>query len=1226
MGVVYEVVDHERDVHVALKTLRSPNAEALLRFKQEFRSLQDLQHPNLVNLGELIEEQGQWFFTMELVQGVDLLSWVRPFDTDPEANKETLDAVPRSSETMRMTRNDVSRQGRPLILPLPAGLAPLPLPDERRLREALAQLGRAVAALHAAGQVHRDLKPTNILVTPEGRLVLLDFGLATTIAEPQKFSDANIVGTADYMAPEQAASKPIGPEADWYSVGVILYEALTGRVPFSGRALDVLMDKQRYEPAPPRALSPDVPADLDALCADLLRFDPAARPSGRQILRRLGSESQASSPASHSGSLTQGAPFVGRERELEALHRGFEQVRAGEALMMLVRGESGVGKTVLVRRFCDSLPGVDAKAVVLAGRCYERESVPYKAFDGVVDKLASYMKKLPKVEAAAMLPRHTALLAQVFPVLCRVEPIAQAPRLAHEILDPQELRTRVFAALRELLARLADRQPVVVIIDDLQWADVDSLALLREILHPPDSPRILLVATQRLSAELPQLPGEVIPLVVERLAPGEARELAQLLVRGAGALAPIDPAAIADEAAGHPLFIDALVRHTVAVGERRENLKLEDALWWRINQLEPATKDLLALCAVAGGPLLQEIASEAAGLPLADFNRRAALLRVANLVRTTGARGTDTIETYHDRIRDAVLDNLDVETRRQHHLRLAVSLESARRADPEALVVHWRGAGNPSRAARYAHAAAEQAARALAFDRAARLFRLALELGPPEGAERWQLSERLGDALANAGRGPEAARAFLAAAEGANAAKALDLSRRAAEQLLISGHIDDGLATLRSVLAAVGMRMPTTPTRALLRLLFRRARIRLRGIRYTERDPSAITQNELTHIDVCWSVGVGLGLTDTIRGAGFNGSNLLLSLRTGEPYRISRALAMEAAYSGAGGNSTHKRTQRLIGAARAIAQKIDHPHALGFVQVCDGGTAYLEGRWRYACEALELGNRLMRDRCTDVSWELDSSELFFCNSLMYLGRLDELARRVPMRMREARDRGDLYGYTNLRLGAANLVWLLRDDVDTARRVAKEALEQWSTERWHLQHYYGVLAGARIDLYEGNPEAALARVAAAWPHIKAAMQYRIEIIRGLMHELQGVIRCEAARRDPARRAALLAGALGDAKILARIRAPYASPFALAIRAAAASVAGDRAAAQSLLEPAARGFEAADMQLHAHVARRAWGLLEGGEPGQAAVRATEDWLRAQGVAQPGRIANLFLPAIV
>src|SRR5262252_10689710 len=102
MGVVYEAMDHERDVRVALKTLRSPNAEALLRFKHEFRALQDLQHPNLVNLGELIEEQGQWFFTMELVQGIDLLSWVRPLDFDPEANRPTLDAPPGSSATMRM--------------------------------------------------------------------------------------------------------------------------------------------------------------------------------------------------------------------------------------------------------------------------------------------------------------------------------------------------------------------------------------------------------------------------------------------------------------------------------------------------------------------------------------------------------------------------------------------------------------------------------------------------------------------------------------------------------------------------------------------------------------------------------------------------------------------------------------------------------------------------------------------------------------------------------------------------------------------------------------------------------------------------------------------------------------------------------------------------------------------------------------------------------------------
>ncbi|MFI5288842.1 MAG: serine/threonine-protein kinase, partial [Polyangia bacterium] len=225
MGVVYEALDRERDVRVALKTLRAPSAEALLRLKREFRALQGLEHPNLVNLGELIEAAGQWFFTMELIDGIDLLTWVRPGSEIPSL-AQTADSP--FGEVAQGAARSPNAVGGTL--------------DLSRLRQAIAQLASGLFALHRAHKVHRDIKPSNVLVTPAGRVVLLDFGL---IAEG--FGDRDegrVTGTPAYMAPEQSASDRVGPEADWYAMGVVLFEALTGRLPFDGAPLELLLDKQ----------------------------------------------------------------------------------------------------------------------------------------------------------------------------------------------------------------------------------------------------------------------------------------------------------------------------------------------------------------------------------------------------------------------------------------------------------------------------------------------------------------------------------------------------------------------------------------------------------------------------------------------------------------------------------------------------------------------------------------------------------------------------------------------------------------------------------------------------------------------------------------------------------------------------------------------------------------------------------------------------------------------
>ena len=361
----------------------------------------------------------------------------------------------------------------------------------------------------------------------------------------------------------------------------------------------------------------------------------------------------------------------------------------------------------------------------------------------------------------------------------------------------------------------------------------------------------------------------------------------------------------------------------------RAAIALDQVLWARVVRLPEPARRLLEVIAVSGRPLSQTAACRAVDLGQ-DERAALAVLRSGRLIRSAGtstgqAAEREVIETYHDRVRETLVAHLTPEARVDCHERLALALLDSGETDPETLAVHFQGANQPERAAAYFARGADQAAETLAFDRAAKLYRLALEMQPGAGdrsqEDRRRLRTKLGDALADAGRGAEAAREYLAARPGAAVAEALELERRAAMQFLISGHVDEGIAVLRSVLHAVGMTLPSSPRSALRSLILSRLRLRLRlgGIGFRERDPGAVSPEELSRIDICWAAVAGLSLVAPLPAAVFQTRNLLLSLRAGEPYRVARALAMQAFHTASAGGPSRQRTLRFLQAADTLA-------------------------------------------------------------------------------------------------------------------------------------------------------------------------------------------------------------------------------------------------------------------------------------------------------------------
>lgn len=1175
-GVVYEAYDRKREATVAVKTLRTSDPERIYRLNREFRALADISHPNLVTLHELCEEGGSWFLSMELVPGESLLEHVRP-----------------------------------------GGVL-----DEVRLRDAMRQLASCVAAIHRAGKLHGDIKPSNIRVTPEGRLVVFDLGLTADhvgAGDPTGSQDAG-GGTPAFLSPEQAAGGSGGKASDWYAVGITLYQALTGVLPFKGNFLEILAAKQREEPRAAQEIAPGIPAPLADICARLLRILPADRPREHEILSVLCGETPlAVEPVAEAGS----KPFVARKAELSELEAAYRVSRQGAPVAVHVSGRSGIGKTTLVREFLDSLRTRERTAVLLSGRCYEQATIPFKAIDGLMDALAKHLMRLPAPEVEALLPRDIATLARLFPALARVEAVARAPGRAVESTEPQEARRRAFLALKELLARMADRRPVVLHVDNAQWGDEDSGVVLSELLGPPDPPAVLFIATSRDDEpeESPFLralrANGVRKIAVDPLSTADARTLVFALSEsGARDAGWVD--ALVEESKGSPYYIEELVRSAAPAGA----LSLDALIHGRVESLPTNTRDLLEVVAAAGRPIEDRLALAAAGSAPGEVSALA-ILRAARLIRTSGAGEGDRIDVYHEQVRTTVLRRLSRPAMQARHLALAATLSKAGAA-AQRLAEHYVAAGSNDEATTWSMRAGDEAALALAFEQAASHYQRALSLGVFPVDVRRDLEARLGGSLANAGHGAAAAAAFLRAADGAAPAESVDWKRRAAEQLLRSGYLDHGVEIAREVLRAVGPGLARWPGTALVMLLFRRGTILLRGLGFREREESHVRPADLLRIDTCWGIASGLALQDHIRGANLQAHHVLRALRAGEPFRVIRALSAEAAFLAQVGARKEKKVRRLLQVARDLSARSHHPETAARLLQMESGIEFYFGRWRRALSLADVAEEQCREQGRGMFWEQDATHLISHLSLLFLGEFEELARRLPARLREAQARGNLFSLAHLR-AYGGLALLAQDRPADAERLAAEAEAVLPAGAYYMQHLWVVTGRLYCHLYAGNGAAATALMEEQWPRMSRSLLLSVQMTRVLALLGRGQAAMLASLSEPGS-SGRIAIAKRCARGIERTGTRWGKPLAGLMRGAIAAREGRRQEAQAILARAARDADMAEMPSHAAVARRRQGELAGGEEGRALIAGANAWMAAHGVRNPDRFVQLIAPGFV
>ncbi len=1194
MGVVYEAFDREQRGPIALKMMRTPSGDAILRLKNEFRSLRDVRHDNLIRLGELFADGHDCFFTMELVDGVELLDHVWNHQSWPRRarTRTTLAGSGRAPDERTTWDADTLRVE--------------VLFDEPRLRAALRQVAEALAALHQAGKVHRDIKPTNVMVTTGGRVVLLDFGLA--VDHGDALTAGSIEGTIEYMAPEQASGEPAESPADVYALGVVLYEALTGRPPFVGEPLAVLSNKRVLDPPPPSALFAGVPPDLDVLCLAMLGRDPARRPSGIEVAAALGDAAQGAGRRPRATAPVPAVAFVGRGDELAELHRAFVASQTRPVAIM-VAGESGLGKSTLMRQFAGALRSTGA--LLFAGRCHAHESVPFRAFDGIADALSRYLIALPPDERAELLPRDVQGLSRLFKVFERLEPPGSEPATG---LDVRARRRRAFAALHELLCNLAARGPLALVIDDLQWIDADSLLLFEGVLAARPPP-LLLVGMMRpvrkrvdqLRRDLLGLGVEVRELVLPPLSASQCVELARSLLPDDAD--GVRAAQVAAACQGSPLFLEQLVAGLQS--GRDCGGTLEELVWARLTGLDPTALAVLELVCIADVAIDQGTIGRAAALPRAALAAVIARLEAQRLVRTTGARRHDLIEPYHDQVRQATQTRLTSAQLQQRHAALAEVLER-RAAPPWFILHHWLAAGEPARAVPHAVEAAVRSQHELSARRVAHLCEVALELLPEDHAAHRQLCRALALALANCGQGVEAAGWYLRAAAQSDGVEGLELRRLAGEHLLRSGRLDQALPVLQGVLAEVGVRLPGSPRRALASLLWRRLRLRWPG--RPRKLPVGGSERARLRTDVCLSCGASLAIIDSIAGSALHALGLLEARRLGEPDRLALATAFEVGYAASFGTCGVARTERMIAEATRVGRATTAAVPAATLTWMRGLAAYLRADFRAAVPLLDAAARAFAETCPGHVWEQAQAELFAAFAVSHLGELRELASRVSELERVARWHDDRYTATLAGTGNSVLIALAADQPEHARARITTAMRGWPQVGFHVQHLLALHAETEIDLYLGDGAAAWARLTTAWPVLERSLLLRIQHPRVFTTDLRA-------------RAALASGGRAQVDVAERCAArlerepcPWAAALARARRAGVAGARGQAAAAHAHLAAAADQLAALGVALPAACARLRLAALDGKR-----LESTPAWheLRDRGVERPDRLMAVYVP---
>lgn len=702
MGAVYRAWDLREGREVAVKVLEAhlDEAETNLRFRREYRALARLRHPHIVTVYDFKHEQEQTFLVMEFIRGVTL------------AKYRMLQGGKLSAKTLL----DFSRQ-----------------------------LVDALVAIHGAGLIHRDLTPNNIMITGN-RVTLMDFGLVKS-AEPDemKTMPGMLLGTMHYISPEQVRGEEVDCRGDLYSLGIVMYEALTGVRPFVGDdPIAVLVKHVTELPKSPRRYEPSISEAWESLILKLLEKNPCHRYQSSDLLLAALAELDhnpyqlSSKPEARADSMFKPA-LLERANELQLLHEAYkDSTTAG--VMVWLTGEAGIGKTRLITELTTDLSRQSVEVIYIP--CYEKEPIPYQALQSLLRILADKTSKV----AALGLARQPGLDDDEVSTLS----------VSLEQLSSPNKRFEVFARIISVIDQSSQQQPLVLIFDNMQWLDADTLAFLSYFIRQLGQMKVLLIGVYReeevaISHPLRKLYSvarrsvSCRELNLVRLSSSAVTKMIRQMLGGANDVDWISDV-IYGESEGNPLFVIELLKIWIEEGklvraagrwDYRTTITttipgtIREIVIRRRSRLSPGAQLIVDLVSVIGRSARYEVLAAMSQLDEEQILDALEELVRSGVVNESADYRGEFYEFSHHQLRQVTYDLLEGAKRKLHHLKAAQALNKLYGdKDPELIVQlaeHYYLAESWLEALPYLEQAVQIAMTRMAYDRAELLCNYALE-------------------------------------------------------------------------------------------------------------------------------------------------------------------------------------------------------------------------------------------------------------------------------------------------------------------------------------------------------------------------------------------------------------------------------------------------------------------------------------------------------------------